>query len=366
MRPIAAVSTSTTAFIGFFTQGPTLDPVLVTSFADFEHEFGGLEASSEASYAIHQYFANGGRVAFVVRVEECPPATRAEALLDGLTALDGIAPKIFNLLCIPAAAELADGGRAVYETAAQYCFEKRAFLIVDIAKRVDTVAEMMTWLNVTGSGLGKSSAVYFPRLEIRDPLNAGHRRNVASSGTLAGLYARTDTIEGVWKAPAGTEATLRGASVATTLNDQEQDELSALGINVLRSFPAHGNVAWGARTLDGADQNASEWKYVPVRRTALFIKQSLYQGLDWVVFEPNDEPLWEDIRHTVGEFLHNLFRRGAFQGATPADAYFVKCDRDTTTQNDIDHGVVNILVGFAPLRPAEFIILEIQQSAGRA
>jgi phage tail sheath protein FI len=138
-----------------------------------------------------------------------------------------------------------------------------------------------------------------------------------------------------------------------------------LGVNVLRTFPIFGNISWGARTLDGADQQASEWKYIPVRRTALFIEESLFQGLKWVVFEPNDEPLWAQIRLNVGAFMHNLFRQGAFQGSTPRDAYFVKCDKETTTQNDIDRGIVNILVGFAPLKPAEFVVIKIQQIAGQ-
>jgi phage tail sheath protein FI len=196
-------------------------------------------------------------------------------------------------------------------------------------------------------------------------LNESRPLNVAASGTLAGVYARTDSARGVWKAPAGTEATLRGASIPTKLTDLENGALNPLGVNVLRTFPIYGNICWGARTLDGADQKASEWKYIPVRRTALYIEESLYQGLKWVVFEPNDEPLWAQIRLNVGAFMHNLFRQGAFQGTTPREAYFVKCDRDTTTQNDIDRGIVNIVVGFAPLKPAEFVVIKIQQMAGQ-
>jgi phage tail sheath protein FI len=169
----------------------------------------------------------------------------------------------------------------------------------------------------------------------------------------------------VWKAPAGTEATLLGASLPVTLTDLENGGLNPLGINVLRNFPIFGNVIWGARTLDGADQQASEWKYIPVRRTALYIEESLYQGLKWVVFEPNDEPLWSQIRLNVGAFMQDLFRQGAFQGKTPREAYFVRCDSTTTTQSDVDRGIVNIVVGFAPLKPAEFVVIQIQQIAGQ-
>ena len=149
------------------------------------------------------------------------------------------------------------------------------------------------------------------------------------------------------------------------LNDPENGMLNPLGINCLRVFPVNGRVVWGARTLRGADQLADEYKYIPVRRLALFIEESLYRGTQWVVFEPNDEPLWAQIRLNVGAFMHNLFRQGAFQGKTPRDAYFVKCDKETTTQNDINLGIVNIVVGFAPLKPAEFVIIKIQQMAGQ-
>jgi phage tail sheath protein FI len=170
----------------------------------------------------------------------------------------------------------------------------------------------------------------------------------------------------VWKAPAGTEATLTNVNALTyKMIDAENGVLNPQAINCLRSFPVYGNVCWGARSLVGADQLASDWKYVPVRRTALFLEASLFRGTQWVVFEPNDEPLWAQIRLNVGAFMRGLFQKGAFQGSTPAKAYFVKCDSETTTQADINLGVVNIVVGFAPLKPAEFVILQIQQIAGQ-
>lgn len=178
--------------------------------------------------------------------------------------------------------------------------------------------------------------------------------------------ARTDTTRGVWKALAGLDATLNGIQgLEVNLNDAENGLLNPLGINCLRFFPVAGHVVWGARTLRGADQLADEYKYIPVRRLALYIEESLYRGLQWVVFEPNDEPLWAQIRLNVGAFMNNLFRQGAFQGKTPREAYFVKCDKETTTQNDINLGIVNIVVGFAPLKPAEFVIVKIQQMAGQ-
>jgi phage tail sheath protein FI len=184
-------------------------------------------------------------------------------------------------------------------------------------------------------------------------------------GAAAGVFARTDAQRGVWKAPAGIDATLAGVpQLSVSLTDDENGDLNQLGVNCLRSFPLIGQVVWGSRTLRGADQFADEYKYIPVRRTALFIEESLFRGTKWVVFEPNDEPLWAQIRLNVGAFMHNLFRQGAFQGQTPREAYFVKCDKETTTQNDINLGIVNIVVGFAPLKPAEFVIIKIQQIAG--
>jgi phage tail sheath protein FI len=154
-------------------------------------------------------------------------------------------------------------------------------------------------------------------------------------------------------------------SLAVPMTDGENGSLNPLGVNCLRTFPVYGAVSWGARTLRGADQMASEYKYVPVRRLALYIEESLYRGTQWVVFEPNDEPLWAQIRLNLGAFMNGLFRQGAFQGSSPREAYLVKCDRETTTQDDINRGVVNILVGFAPLKPAEFVVISIQQLAGQ-
>jgi uncharacterized protein len=516
VHPIAGVSTADTAFVDFFARGPVDDAQRITSFADFERVFGGLDDLSEASYAIQQYYLNGGQIAWVVRVPSGDPDTAtldlgaalgsapglamtlaaaspgswgnnlqaaavgvrlpdgsiatdrfnlvvrevrpapggkvevvatevfrnlnvsvgdksfAKTVVDsqsllarvtdvgmgglpttatpnatgdgpdddsafqdftggtpgsrptandligdpdaktGIYALDRIAPFVFNLLCLPAAANLttevkAEALQSVLTAAEVYCDLKRAFFIMDIPAVVGTAAEMGQYLaDLEGRSLRSDhAAVYFPRLLMPDALQDNRPRNVGASGTMAGIYARTDSTRGVWKAPAGTDAVLRNAQLVVKLDDLENGGLNPLGVNVLRNFPVFGNISWGARTLNGADQQASEWKYVPVRRTALYIEESLYEGLKWVVFEPNDEPLWAQIRMNVGAFMNNLFRQGAFQGNTPAKAYFVKCDGETTTQNDINRGVVNILVGFAPLKPAEFVVIQIQQLAGQ-
>jgi phage tail sheath protein FI len=212
----------------------------------------------------------------------------------------------------------------------------------------------------------KNAALFFPRLRQPNFLHDNQMEEFTPSGAVAGVFARTDAQRGVWKAPAGLEATLVGVpALSVALNDPENGELNPLGVNCLRAMPAVGPVVWGSRSLQGDDRLASEWKYIPVRRLALFLEESLYRGTQWVVFEPNDEPLWAQIRLNVGAFMQNLFRQGAFAGRTPQEAYFVKCDRETTTQNDIDRGIVNILVGFAPLKPAEFVVIKLQQMAGQ-
>lgn len=287
------------------------------------------------------------------------------AIKTGLYALDDV--DLFNILCIPRAADLADSQmRAVYAAAISYCERRRAMLLVDIPETTDTLQDAQDWMTANSALRHRNAAVYFPRLRMPDPLNGNRPRAVGPSGTVAGLWARTDGARGVWKAPAGTDARLRNVdSLAYLLTDLENGVLNPLGVNALRIFPIYGPVCWGSRTLEGADALASDYKYVPVRRFTLFLEESLFRGTQWAVFEPNDEPLWAQIRLNLGAFMQSLFRQGAFQGQTPREAYFVKCDRETTTQDDINRGIVNIVVGFAPLKPAEFVILRIQQMAGQ-
>ncbi|HEY8021756.1 MAG TPA: phage tail sheath C-terminal domain-containing protein, partial [Thermoanaerobaculia bacterium] len=273
---------------------------------------------------------------------------------------------LFNLLCLPAMGNFDDAQAFVTISAAsEYCRKKRAFFIVDIPPRVQTVDDMLGWSNDYGNALAYTMAVYFPRLVLPDPLNDYRPRNVGPSGTLAGVYARTDTTRGVWKAPAGVDAVLMGVDVAVRLNDDLNGLLNPRGINVLRSFPIYGNIAWGARTLAGADPLSSEYKYINVRRLMSYVEESIFRSMKWAVFEPNNETLWGKIRLQINGFLSSLFAAGAFQGATPATSYFVQCDGKTTTPLDIDLGVVNVLVGIAPVKPAEFIVLQFQQIAGR-
>ncbi|HXP91536.1 MAG TPA: phage tail sheath C-terminal domain-containing protein [Fibrobacteria bacterium] len=284
---------------------------------------------------------------------------------------------LFNLLCIPEAARASSSDPnaldttinpvEIYSAAIALCDLRRALLLVDPPPNVNSVAGAVDWKSNTIGVVDANGAAFFPRLRLADPLNNGQLRTFAPSGIVAGVYSSTDSARGVWKAPAGIEATLNGVQNMTyQLNDAENGTLNPLGLNCFRTFPLYGPILWGARTLVGADAMTSQWKYVPVRRTALYLEESLYRGTKWVVFEPNDEPLWAAIRLNVGSFMQGLFQKGAFQGKTPDQAYFVKCDGETTTQTDIDLGIVNILVGFAPLKPAEFVVISIEQLTGQA
>jgi phage tail sheath protein FI len=299
--------------------------------------------------------------------------TGSEAARTGLHALDEI--DVVNLLCVPfpqATTVVSETDRAAfYSGALAWCQARGAFAIVDPPPSWSSFDAVSTdlanaagWISSLRSPYGGQ---YFPNLVAPDPLQENRLRAFPPCGAVAGVFSRTDGSRGVWKAPAGLEATLAGIlDVQILLTDGEQGVLNREGVNCVRAFPGTGRVVWGARTLVGDDRRASEWKYVPVRRLASFLQQSLLRGTRWAVFEENDAPLWADLRLNIGGFLHQLFRQGAFAGRTPSEAYFVKCDGDTTTQADIDAGIVNVLIGFAPVKPAEFVIIKIQQMAGLA
>jgi phage tail sheath protein FI len=511
VRTITGVATSITAFVGYATRGPVNEPRLVQSFTEFTRVYGGLSPQSTMSYAVQQFFLNGGRDALILRtahltgagnkaskgsvdvggtgskkltlqaasegawsgkllvridqetsdkdastpklfnlsikdtgtgvievLRNLPPDSSLAALIEQRSSLvrattlptvrpdkhpdvppgedpfdpaqtsrysamtagaDGdqvetdLVPSsdtgtgvfalaradLFNLLCIPPflPPSATTGGRVLGSDAkgraTKFCADHRALFVVDphpdwAAPAAITTGgtKLDTYVTGISSADRKNAALYFPYFRAVDPEQGGAVVEFAPCGAVAGVMARTDATRGVWKAPAGLDAGLSGVQeLKAKLTDGENGVVNPLGVNCLRTFPVVGSVVWGARTLSGADILASEWKYVPVRRLALYLEESLYRGTQWVVFEPNDEPLWAQIRLNVGAFMQNLFRQGAFQGASPRDAYFVKCDGETTTQNDRDLGIVNILVGFAPLKPAEFVIIQIQQIAGQ-
>ena len=307
-----------------------------------------------------------------------------QAAHTGIYALDHVDQ--FDLLCIPPDTQIETLPPAIppvdpddqwrlelYQTAAQYCSTKYAMLIMDPPTQwaIDVGAGNTTQISINDLGTygpeGEYAAVYFPYLIEGNPLLNGQLGYFAPSGAMAGIMARTDAARGVWKAPAGiNDGAISGTmGLELRLSDNDSGLLNPQGINCLRTFPVYGNVVWGARTLKGADVLNNDYKYVPVRRLALYIEASLLRGLQWAVFEPNADPLWSSIRLTVNSFMNTLFRQGAFAGSTAKDAYFVACDSTTTTQTDIEQGIVNVTIGFAPLLPAEFVVITIQQLAGQ-
>lgn len=487
VRTISGVATSITAFVGRALRGAVNEPVPVFSFADYERAFGGLWDASPMSFAVQQYFQNGGGQALIVRVHNSAPTATVSLALDGgavgnlvleaanpgawgdaltatvgygspaltaplfnltiedpatgakevffnlstssasprfveqvlaqgsvLARVTGAVPAtrpaltatavgfgipvtpdgadgaaisatqvltggtlsssksgiyalekadLFNILVIPPYSPTADVGAGDLANAYAYVKARRAILLIDPPAGTDTPAEAET--HVASLTRHENAAFFFPRLLAPNALKENKLQAFAPSGAVAGVLARTDAARGVWKSAAGIDATVNGAlGLEARLTDKENGQLNPLGVNCLRDLPVYGRVVWGARTLKGADQLASEWKYLAVRRMALFLEESLYRGTQWVVFEPNDEPLWAQIRLNIGAFMQNLFRQGAFQGKSPREAYFVRCDSSTTTQTDINLGIVNIAVGFAPLKPAEFVVLKLQQIAG--
>lgn len=500
VRSITAVGTSTTAFIGRAIKGPVDEPTIINSFSEYDSIFGGLWNKSSMSYAVYQFFLNGGNEAVIVRVHKSavnavfentiplfiasnpgewanslavtidssvdknavntanlfniivreiigrdqqgnpnkfieresfrnvsidkndtryyPTVLEESSLIrvnndallpstipktgdyvvvstsgsngsnitsieiigksdattgekTGMYALDNA--DIFNLLCIPPPnPDSTQDEPGYYDTicanALAYCKSRRAMLIVDPPMGWRTTLPTLETIgdDVPLQGDGENAMIYFPRIMAPDPLSEGRVKSFPPCGVVAGIISKTDSQRGVWKAPAGIETSLSGVQgLEVLLTNDENGRLNPIGVNCLRFMSPAGRVVWGARTMRGADMLADQWKYIPVRRTALFIEESLYRGTQWVVFEPNDEPLWAQIRLNVGAFMHDLFRKGAFQGSTPKEAYLVKCDKETTTQTDIDRGIVNIVVGFAPLKPAEFVIIKIQQLAGQ-
>lgn len=260
------------------------------------------------------------------------------------------------------------GSPPLLDAGMNYCRNRHlsdCFFIGDMSATDDTLDDAKDF-RAAINGPNSYGSVYFPWVRMLDPTGQSTEPIAAPpSGFMAGIYARVDASRGVWTAPAGTKANVGGAvGLTADLTEGAHGDLNndPKSVSVIRKYPAAGIVAWGARTLS----SDPEYKYIPVRRMAILLRVSIFAGIQWAVFEPNDEPLWSQLRLNIGAFMNRLFLQGAFQGATPSEAYFVKCDSETTTQADIDAGVVNVKVGFAPLKPAEFVVVQISQKAGQS
>jgi phage tail sheath protein FI len=298
------------------------------------------------------------QVASVTGGSEGTAITTDQPYIDAFSKLDD--KEDVSLIAVPGI-----GSAALVGAGMNYCANRSlsdCFFIGDMSQTDDTVEEAKNFRNAI-TPKNSYGAIYAPWVQMLDPTGRSSTPILAPpSGFVAGLYAKTDGQRGVWKAAAGTSAALGGGvGLAVNLTDTQQGNLNPLNVNIIRQFAGSGIVLWGARTVT----SDAAWNYIPVRRMAIFLRVSIYRGIQWAVFEPNDEDLWSSLRLNIGSFMMTLFRQGAFQGATPAQAFFVKCDNETTTQADIDAGIVNVLVGFAPLRPAEFVVVKISQKVGQ-
>ena len=360
-KTIVGVSTSTAVHIGTFPIGPKYTATKIRSLQECDRTFGGLRNNQLSTLVIKQFFENGGKEIWILSTG-VRFSRSASPFIKGLSLVSQIPS--FNILLIPETTLLPDQEAAkVFQAAVPIIEKHRAVYLLDPPQQNalrQTVRDLAAWFRAQSGIRHPNLILYHPRVRVRAHVAPPPTLTIPASGTIGGLFARFDVTHGVWKAPAGTEATLQGVvELDQLLTSKDIDLLASANINALKRIPSSAYVAWGARTLS----SDPEWKYVPVRRTALFLESSIQQGTTWAVFEPDNEPLWAQIRQSVDTFMQAHFRQGAFQGARPQDAYFVKCGRDTTTPSDQAAGIVNIMVGFAPLKPAEFIILTIKQKA---
>lgn len=337
---IDGVPTNTAGFAGMAADGPLDVPMLVQSWEEFVEVFGGHDSALRNPYLAHSvsaFFANGGRRLYVVRVADDGDAEFTRAL-EGLQAIEEI-----SVVCIPGVTS-----PAVQDAMILHCEDSGDRVCVLDPERDAGLADVGEQRGRLRSDKGYA-ALYYPWVQA-SPAGAG-RVLLPPSGFVAGVYARTDRERGVWNAP--VDEVLTAVDVNREISERDLEVLTAAGVNAIRSFPGRGVQVWGARTIatDG------EWKFVSVRRYAIFLEESIHEGTQWAVFEPNDEPLWASVKGCVGDFLQTQWRAGALQGATPEEAFFVRVDRSTMTQEDLDHGRTVILVGAAVLRPAEFVLL---------
>ncbi|UCC58973.1 MAG: AAA family ATPase [Candidatus Bathyarchaeum sp.] len=393
VRAISGVSTSIAVFIGLANcrndqvskTAYTPQPKRLFSYPQYEQEFGPPHPQSDLATSVRLFFLNGGTKCYAINICESSAADTTlpseddvvDLYTEGIKSLDSI--DIFNLLIITKldSDTRKDGDNdikvgmsdtkylSILNEASKYCKKRRAFLLIDPLDRWTTWQDPIKKSELSelrNNVETENSAIYFPRLELTEYDHVQKKRvpkKIGPAAAIAGIIAEVDSQYGVWKAPAGVNTILEGIKgVDIPLNDMQNGLLNLQAINCIRQFQT-GTVCWGARTVAGYTDG--DWKYIPIRRLALYIEETLYRGTKWVVFEPNDETTWAAIRANVRAFMMNLFIQGAFQGTSPKEAFFVKCDGDTTTEYHRKIGIVNIIVGFAPLKPAEFVILQIQQ-----
>jgi phage tail sheath protein FI len=357
-KPLESVGSSTAAFIGQCAKGPQNEAVLITSWAQYEKAFGNFADSKYLAHAVYGFFANGGSKCFICNVgaekegqkdgdliaavmgEDKGPAGRT-----GINAFNNI--EEISLVSAPGLTQ-----KEIQNIVIDHCDKLGdRFAILDAEENLTTGIDQMYRAKAS-----PNSAFYFPWVQVYDPVK---KQNVYQppSGFVAGLYARVDSTRGIHKAPANEP--LRGVTgLKYNLTREEQTLLNPRGINLIRDFGDAGIKVYGARTL--ADD--AEWKYVNVRRLFLNVRQTVQKGTEWAVFEPNNESLWGSLRRNIAAYLKTLWKSEAIVGSTPEEAFYVICDKTNNPQESIDLGILNVDIGIAPVKPAEFININIQQS----
>ena len=371
-KPMEGVGTSTAGFVGMAQKGPIEGPPqLVTSFADFKRIYGGYLSANEygdyhyLAYAVEQYFFNGGSRAYIMRVA---PADGSNDNALSMTAADFIGVDngegkrtgiqsfldndVVSIISVPGVTD-----PNVQRALVAHCENLASrFAVLDVPREVKKVQDIIDHRNLFDSTY---AALYHPWLVVFDPLE---KRNIAipPSGSMMGIYARTDNTRGVHKAPANE--VVRGCiGLDVQFDKEEQDILNPKCVNLIRTFPGVGIRVWGARTVSGD----GIWKYINIRRLFIFIEESIKANTNWVVFEPNDEVLWGRVQRTIEVFLTNLWRGGALMGTSPDQAFFVNIGRNSMSQEDINNGRLVCEIGVAPVRPAEFVTFRITQKTGK-
>jgi phage tail sheath protein FI len=365
-KSIEGVSTSTAAFVGFTRRGPLAVaklPKVLTSFAEFERIYGGtvnligtFAGTNYMAHAAKAFFAEGGRRLYIARVKNAPSVeSHWTTTLNALLAIEEI-----SIIAAPGSTELGPVATALQARLIAHVEANRSFrfAVLDVPKGL-TPNEARVY---RARWQSKSVALYFPWVEVAAPALPGKPRArqvmlLPPSGFVCGIYARCDVERGVFKDP-GNEAVRSATGLEREITAAEQEMLNPLGVNCLRSFPGKGIRVWGARTVS----SEPEWKYGNVRRYFHYLERSIDKGTQWAVFEPNGEALWQQVRRTIEDVLLNEWRNGALLGDKAEQAIFVRCDRTTMTQNDIDQGRLVCLVGVAILKPAEFVIFRIRQN----
>jgi Bacteriophage tail sheath protein len=391
--PIAAGSTSTAAFLGVapLKRAHLNEPLAVNNWSQFLREFVADDSpSTDLGRAAYGFFDNGGGRCYICNVGEGNPLAGDARISTGLQCLERI-----DEIAIVAAPGFCD--LASHEALISHC-EKMGdrFAILDSPEEVANIDRLKEVATVeaaapvpaassTGEEEGQGAtkrksrpsnspksglrprvsdsgcaAFYFPWLIAPDPLASGKMTNTPPSGHLAGIYARTDSTRGVHKAPAN-ESIRNALGLTYRVTREEQGELNRSGVNCIRFFPSSGIRVWGARTIA---EEASEWRYINVRRLFNMIEEAIADGTRWVVFEPNDEGTWKAVERDIRAFLTLIWRDGALMGRTPEEAFFVKCDAETNPTEVIDAGRLVVEIGIAPVKPAEFIIFRIGQCPG--